>query len=82
MLKILSLLFSLSFLTTLSAQDLDLHLTQPENEEEVLHVDLSNENESQQEFKELVQNTIQLMGPEVKTDTAHSLTGTNKALKN
>jgi hypothetical protein len=82
MLKTLSLLLSLVFINLASAQDQSASDCDYLQDEEILQNELSNEKQSNIEFKNLVKNTIDLMGPHKDPDFADSALESSKTLKN
>jgi len=82
MLKTLSLLFSLFIMTLASAQDQIASDSDYLQDEEILQNELSNENQSNKEFKNLVKNTIDLMGPYKDTEASDSNLEISNTVKN
>jgi hypothetical protein len=82
MLKILSILLSLLIMTLASAKVQSASDSGYLQDEEILQNELSNENQSKKEFKNLVKNTIDLMGPYKDTDLADSKLESSNTAKN
>ncbi len=69
-------------MTQVGAQDQTLSDSGYLQDEEILQNELSSENQSNKEFKNLVKNTIDLMGPHNDSDLAESALESSKMVKN